>query len=154
MMHSVFAVEEFSVVYGEILDLLRLHWQEVASYQDLLELDPDVELYRALAERGKLLIVTARVAGKLVGYIVYIVGTHAHYRKVLQGVEDIHFLHPDYRRSRIGIALLKAGEAELRKRGVKLAVLRCKARDELDHSAIFMRLGYDEQDLVFTKRLD
>jgi hypothetical protein len=112
-------------------------------------LNPDLETYNALDAQGKLITVCARDNDRLVGYIVFIVAPHLHYKDVIVGNEDLHFLLPEYRKGRVGINLLKAGEEAMRLAGAKLIITRTKAKQ--DHGKIFQRLGYSLQDHVYTK---
>ncbi len=146
-----FAVEDFSSFYSEALDLLRLHWEEIAPYKELLALNPDLDMYKTLDVQGKLVVITARAAGALVGYIVLIITAHHHYSHVLMATEDIHFLHPAYRKGLAGLRLIRAGEAEMKRRRVQLIALRTKVAS--DHGLLMRRLGYDAQDVVYTKLL-
>lgn len=148
---AIFCIEKFSDVYPEAHELLKQHWQEIAPYQDLFVLNPNTHFYLDTEKRGALFIVTARLNAKLIGYVVMIVAPHAHYKDVLMATDDIHFLHKDYRKSRIGLGMFRAAEGFMKDRGVKVMMLRTKAKH--DHGAIFERMGYDLQDLVYTKRL-
>jgi hypothetical protein len=52
-----------------------------------------------------LLLVTARCDGHLVGYFLWFLIMHPHYRNVSVAEEDLHFLLPEYRR---GLAICRA----------------------------------------------
>jgi hypothetical protein len=147
-----FQVEKFSDVYEEALSLQALHWREIAPYQDLTRINPDLRLYKTLEASGKLQVATARAGAELVGYFVNMVHPHPHYQHIITAVEDLHFLHPDHRQGWTGVRLLKFGERIAREAGVKLMVGRAKAAS--GHGVLYRRLGYDLMDEVFTKRLD
>lgn len=150
--NTLFNVEPFSSVYPEASELLRLHWEEVAPYKDLLTLNPDMQMYRTLEEQGRIVVVTARRLGELIGYVVMMLHAHHHYSHVLTATEDIHFLHPDHRKGSLGLRLIAAAEAEMAARGVRVMTLRTKVTH--NHGLLFERLGYQPQDIVYTKRLD
>ena len=147
-----FAIEPLESAYLEATDLVRKHWQEVAPYRDLCVLNPDLPTYRAMV--SKLCVITARVSGVLVGYIMFVVAPHLHYRDVLMATDDLHFLDPAYRKTGIGLRMFVFAEQVMRDRGVQIMTLRTKADPRLNHGAIFEHLGYDKQDIVYTKRLD
>jgi GNAT superfamily N-acetyltransferase len=150
-MNIGFALENLSEVYDEAAGLIALHWREIAPYQDITRINPDLELYERLEAAGRLLLVTARDAGTLVGYFLMILAPHPHYRHIVVATEDLHFVHPAAR-GWTGIKLMKFAERMARAQGATLMVGRAKAKSE--HGALYARLGYDLMDEVFTKRLD
>ena len=148
-----FAVEKFSDVYPAALDLLKLHYAEIAPMKDLFRLNPDLITYRKLELMGILYIITARDDGRLVGYVSLIVKEHLHYKDVLMATDDIHFLHPDYRHGRVGIEMLLFAEKQMKTLGVKVMALRAKKAS--GHDPLYERLlGYEAMDVVYLKRLD
>ena len=147
-----YQVEPIGGVYNEAAELLTAHWHEVAFYKDL-PIKAEMQRYLALEGNGNCVLCTVRADGRLIGYIVYLLTRNLHYG-VLEALGDLHFLHADYRKSGIGLGMFKFGEAEMRRRGVVLLIGRTKAAPELNHGAIFEHLGYDKQDIVYTKRLD
>jgi hypothetical protein len=86
-----FAVEHFADVWPEAEPLTRGHWEEIAKDKGLLTLNPDLDKYRSLDAGGHLLVLTARADGELIGYFVWIVIAHPHYKHVLVAEEDLHF---------------------------------------------------------------
>lgn len=156
--HVRFGVEAFEAFYPEAVPLLEQHWKEIAPHQDIFKLNPDMATYRAMEKSGRFCIVTARLEGRLIGYVWLLIQRHLHYQDVKQasivsvGTDDIHYLLPEYRKGWTGVNLLKAAEDEMRSRGVQVMYLRTKAAH--DHGAIFLRLGYAPTDVVYSKRLD
>lgn len=147
----IFCIEPFSECYPEAQELLRLHWDEIAPYRDLFTLNPNVELYEAAEKAGGIVIITARQSGALIGYIVMMLHKHMHYQHVLVATDDIHFIHPDHRKGRVGLHLIAAAEREMKRRGAGMMTLRTKV--DHNHGLLFEHLGYDAQDVVYTKRL-
>src|SRR5262245_23443365 len=86
--------------------LIELHYKEIARYQDI-PLDPDFSLYLAAEAAGNLRCYTARMDSLLVGYSVFMVRRNLHYRSSLQAIQDILFVAPEYRKSRIGVRLIR-----------------------------------------------
>ena len=151
-MQSVkFAVEPFSLIYGEALDLLKLHYDEIAPHKDVFRLNPDLEHYRAQEQSGNLCIVTARFEGRLIGYIAMHIRAHTHYKDTLVANDDLHFIHPAYRKGSLGLRLLQAAEQEMVKRKAQVMLLRTKVAS--NHGVLFERLGYSPLDIVYSKRL-
>ena len=110
------AVEAFADVIDEAKPLLVEHWHELALYPDI-PLDPDYEAYAALDKAGAIVIYTVRAHGELVGYAVYFIRKHLHYRQHTWAVNDIVLVRDRYRDFGIGTSLFDFIEADLRKRG-------------------------------------
>ena len=143
----LFAVERFKDAIDEARPLLRRHWEEIAKNKGLLKLDPDMEMYDRIGEN--LLLVTARCDGHLVGYFLWFLIMHPHYRNVSVAEEDLHFLLPEYRRGLTGYKLMKSACQAAIDRGAKLLVAREKIGHE--HTAIMERLGFVPTDIVYTR---
>jgi hypothetical protein len=150
-----FAVESFTHVWKEAQPLTRPHWEEIAKNKGLLRLNPDLEKYALLDRSGNLLLVTARFDGRLVGYFLWIVMGHPHYRHVLVAEEDLHFLSPEYRSGgahgegrQYGFKLLEAARDAAIAAGAQLLTMREKVGHE--HSSIMSGLGFSPADIVYT----
>lgn len=101
-------------------DLLRAHWREVAHDHDEIPLAIDHDRYRMLADAGVVYILTLSDGPMLVGYNVFFVMPHPHYRTTLHASNDIVYVKPEYR-GEAGIRLILEAEKRLRARGkVKL----------------------------------
>jgi GNAT superfamily N-acetyltransferase len=153
-----YQVEPFSTCFDEAQELLEQHWQEIAMNKDKIKLAVDREKYAEMENRGALHIVTVRDAniqtsawdaGKLVGYHVAIINVHLHYKNDLHGFTDIFFIHPDYRKGRIGIDLFKFVEKSLKERGVVKIMTAVKMHKDV--GLIFERLGWTETERLFSK---
>lgn len=143
----LFAVEQFKDAIDEARPLLRRHWEEIAKNKALLKLDPDMETYDRIGEN--LLLITARRDGHLVGYFLWFLIKHPHYKHVSVAEEDLHFLLPEYRRGLAGYMLMKAACQAAFESGAKLLVAREKIGHE--HPAIMKRLGFVPTDIVYTR---
>jgi hypothetical protein len=150
-----FAVEHFADVWPEAEPLTRGHWEEIAKDKGLLTLNPDLDKYRSLDAGGHLLVLTARADGELIGYFVWIVIAHPHYKHVLVAEEDLHFLSPEYRSggSRgegcgYGYKLLEAARDAAIVRGARLLTIREKVGHE--HPTLMEGLGFVPADVVYT----
>ena len=153
--HIVFNIEPFEHAYSDAIALTQEHWREIAPYHDLLKVDPDIELYKLMDLKGRLITCTARdydAGDQLVGYMVLMIGPHPHYRSVICATEDLHFLRADYRKGWTGVRFMRFCEKAAQLKGAQLITGRAKARTQ--HGALYKRLGYDLMDEVYTKRLD
>lgn len=146
-----FQRESARALWPEIMPLLQTHWREIAHYQDI-PLDPDVDQYNAADDAGMLRCFTARVDGVLVGYAIYFVRSNMHYRSSKQAVQDVLFLLPEYRKSRIGIELIKHCDEQLRGEGVQAVYQHVKQSHNF--GPLLERLGYELVDLIYARRLD
>ena len=94
---------------------------------------------------------TVRDRGWLVGYIVMVINRNLHYKQLLMATEDIHFLLPAYRKGLIGYRMLAKAKQEMKARGCRMAIIRCKAG--MSHAPLFERLGGELSDLVYVFKL-
>lgn len=132
--------------------LLRAHWAEVAHYDDI-PLDPDVAVYVATQNAGALRYYTIRdtADGSLLGYAVFFVRAHPHYRTTRYAAQDVIFLHAGAR-GLIGLKFLKWCDAQLQAEGVTVVTQHVKAAH--DFGPILLRNGYEVVDIIYAKRLD
>lgn len=144
--------ESFDALWSDASDLLTQHWREIAAYQDI-ELAVDVDRYRALEAADSLRILTARVDGELIGYAVFIVSSHGHYRHSKQAMQDVFYVHPYYRGLRIGLKLIKASESLLRAEGCQVVHQHVKV-DHPDLGRLLEHQGYTWVERIYSKRLD
>lgn len=147
-MSTTVQLEKASDIIEEIKPLLQLHWREVAHYEDI-PLDPDYDTYR---RSTALRVFTARKDTALVGYAVFAVGRHQHYRTCLQAVQDIVFVDPRDRGG-VGRQLVRAAEEQFRKEGVQVVYQHQK----IAHPALGELLrseGYEPIEVLWAKRLD
>lgn len=126
------------------------HWREVALYQEKIPLEPDYSRYVAAENQGRLVIVTARKDGELVGYSVFILHRHIHYKNCLVASNDVIYLKPEYR-GVIGARLILKSEAILTELGVDRMTWHVKPKH--DWSPILERMGYDHEEIIMGKLL-
>lgn len=131
--------------------LFRPHWDEVAKKKHLLELHPDWEFYERAEDAGRLVILLAERRGSVVGYSVNLVNQHPHYRHVTIFQQDLLYVHPDERGTRLGQRLMDATEGQARKAGAHLVLTHSKPDTALDR--MLPRLGYAIQDHVWAKEV-
>src|SRR5215472_7476466 len=130
-----FAEEKIAVIGAEAADLLVRNYREVESDQDL-PLDPDWESYLTAERLGALIVLTARVDQKLVGYLVYSIRRNRHV-DVKEAYCDVFYVLPDYRKSGIALRLLRFGEDKMKKRGARMLYACSKIEPKRRKGAIF-----------------
>lgn len=150
-MSVTYQVEKFTDTVLEAVPLLEQHWAEITHDKMKMKLNPDIAAYKALDQVGQLLIITARSDGKLIGYIIFIVCTHLHYKDILVATDDIHYIHPEFRKGLIGYKLFRFAEKELSSRNVDMVLLRTKVK--MKNGPLFERLGYTAVDVDYCKFL-
>lgn len=144
--------ETIAAIKDEILPLLDAHWREVALDQDTVKLDPDWATYDILDQIGALVIITARYEGTLVGYAVYLISQHYHYRGLRGAENDLYWLDPAYRKGRAGIELFRAAEVVLAGEGVQKATHKVKLGHDVGR--VFEHLGYKPIERIYIKNLE
>ena len=136
-------VDEFEKLFPE-------HYEELCVTKDF-NYEPDYEAYKRMAEAGMLRCITCRNDEQLIGYIIFIVTPHLHYKSCMTAIEDLYFVTKEFRKGRVGIKLFQYAEQVLKDRGVKRIVMHTKVH--LDNTRLFEYLGYKMTDKVFTKML-
>jgi L-amino acid N-acyltransferase YncA len=146
-------VETYADVIEHLAPVLPVHWEELALNKDAVPLDPDYEAYRTLEATGRLVIVTLREAGRIIGYFIGVCAPHLHYRTCLTLTMDIFYLHPAHRDGspRAALTLFAEVEREARRRGVQRWVVGCKLHRNA--SALFRRLGFTPIETFHSKWL-
>ena len=150
-MTTTFQRERAHNVYDEMMPLLHAHYDEIAHYKDI-PLDPDRQAYEHAEDAGFLRVFTARRDGVLIGYSIYFVRFNIHYKSSFQAVQDILFLLPQYRHSRVGLRLISYCDEELK--AEKVQVVYHHVKQEHNFGPLLEHLGYKLIDLIYGKRLD
>lgn len=145
-----YANEDPSTFIEELKLLLPEHYEELCVTKDF-PLLPDYEAYGRLVVADMLRCITCRSDGKLIGYAIFIVQPHLHYRSCKTAFEDLYFVKKEFRQGRIGIRLFQYAEDVLKKAGVHRIIMHTKVH--LDNSRLFEYLGYKHTDKLFTKIL-
>lgn len=139
-----------SVFIEELKLILPEHYDELCVTKDF-PLDPDYEAYGRLCVAKMLKCITCRRDGELIGYAIFVVNPHLHYKSCVTAFEDIYFVKKEYRQGRTGLRLFQYAEDVLKKSGVHRIVMHTKLH--LDNSRLFEYLGYKLTDKLFTKIL-
>ena len=146
-----FQTEQWSAIRAEVMPLLEAHYQEMP-YDPRIPLSLDERTYAALEQMNRLVIVTGRAEGKLVGYFSAVLNRHLHY-DILVAAMDVYFLLPEYRKGINGALLFKAFESAMCERGVDLGLATARMDKSLGAHKIFEALGWEHSRDVFQKRM-
>lgn len=144
-------VETVASMWDDMQGLLVEHYEEIAQDKAAFALAPDRSTYDTLERAGKLLAIACRAEGVMVGYSVFIIYPHLHYRHTLIASNDVLFVTRDMRKSRAGLMLIRESEAQLKARGVVKAVWHVKAAN--DWSPILTHRGYQGFETSYGKLL-
>ena len=136
-------LEEFKKVIPE-------HYDELCVTKEF-PLDPDWDSYQKLGQAGMLRTITCRLEGELIGYIIFFMQPHVHYKGCLTAYEDVYFVKKEYRKGRVGIRLFQYAESVLKSRGVNRVIIHTKIH--LDNSRLLEYLKYKFTDKLYTKLL-
>ena len=134
----------------ELEQLLPEHYDELCVTKDF-DWDPDYDVYRKYAELGMLRCVSCRNDGELIGYIIFMISPHLHYKSCITAIEDVYFVKKEFRKGRVGIKLFQYAEQVLKHCKVDRVIVHTKIH--LDNSRLLEYLGYKQTDKVFTKML-
>jgi len=134
----------------ELKEIIKDHYEELSVTKEY-PLDPDWDAYLNILNNGKLKFITCKDNGKLIGYIIFFVYHHIHYKTCLCAFEDIYFLKKEYRKGRVGLKMFQFAEKLLKEQGINRIIYNTKVHQ--DNSTLFEYLGYKFIDKVFTKLL-
>jgi hypothetical protein len=150
-MNMIFQRENARDVFDELMPLFEQHWREIAHYNDIA-LAPDREAYYAAEDVGALRVFTLRDGLRLIGYGVYFVKHNLHYSGCLMAAQDVLFLLPEFRKSRLGLSLITQCDAALATEGVQVVHQHVKLAH--DFGPLLKRIGYEAIETIYVKRLD
>ena len=145
-----YQVEAYSDCIEEMKEHYDDHYNELSVTKTVV-LEPDYDSYFTLEKTGFLKVVTCRKEGKLIGYIMFIVNGHLHYKSCITAHEDIYYITKSERKGRVGIKLFQFAEQYLKSIGVNRIIYGTKTH--LDNSRLFEYLGYSFFEKLYTKMI-
>lgn len=146
-----YSQEKIIDVYDDILPILRDHFSEVGHYQDI-RLEPNISEYYSLEKSGNLKLYIARddFDKELIGYAIFIIRPHLHYKSCLTAGQDIIYIKKE--RRGFGEEFINWCDMQLKKLGVQVVYHHVKVRH--DFSPALKRLGYEGIEKIWGRRLD
>ena len=142
-------VEPYKDCLPELMACYDHHWEELALNKDKVPLAPQYDIYEAHDDAGRLLLVTLREAGRLVGYFIGFIAPGLHYKTCLTLTMDIFWTHPDVRGGFAGVKLFRAVEKDAKRRGVHRMFYGSKMHK--DASRLFEYLKMEPVEIYYTK---
>jgi len=125
------------------------HYHEIAWNIEKIPLDVDVDKYELLQNEGHLLCFSMRDKGKLVGYALFLLHHHPHYKSTLFASNDIVFIEQAYRGGGYGAEFLTFCESDLKCLGCNVILLRVKKC--LDWGPLAEHLGFEPVETIYLK---
>lgn len=144
----VIGLERFADVLPELHGLHLEHYPETEKWREGIPMDPD---YGAMVEQdrvGKLLQVTCRLEGNLVGQCrMYIV--RSLHTQTLYGSEDTLFLKKAHRGGYVAVQMMRHAEKALLALGIR--EIRANSKLSNNAGALMRRIGYQPTATQFTR---
>lgn len=141
-------------IVDQLQALAAREYEEVGQ-KDLAALSVDWARYQELDAAGKLATFIAKrgsgQSGLIVGYAVFIVQTHIHYRDSLVAANSAVYVAPEARAGRVVLKLLRYAEIGLEAQGVRKIYYHVKR--ERDFGRLLDHLGYEDVERMYAKVL-
>lgn len=144
-------VERFADCQAALAEIFPLHWEELAKFKDRMPLMMQYDEYNRRNDAGSLVLVTARVDGRIMGYYIVQIAPGFHYASTLTATMDICYVHPEVRQRGLALPLFRGVEKELRRRGVQLWFSGYKHHNQLGMPALLNLLGFQMSDVYCSK---
>jgi len=144
--------KELLITIKDELQLLLVdHYEELTLNKHKVKLNPDWNRYFELERQGKLHLFTLRDQTELVGYSVFFLDTHIHYKDLMVATNDIIYLKKSDRLGTSGIRLIKYSEQQMKLLGADKITWHVKLSQ--DFRPILHRMGYMDEDIIVGKIL-
>jgi GNAT superfamily N-acetyltransferase len=137
--------------YQLVKDLLPRHYEEVAKFKDVSLINPDLDRYEAADRNGRFIALVATVGSDVLGYSANFLNTNLHYSDLLFCQNDVLYVVPEARQSRVGLSLIRETVKLARAAGARLMLWHAKEGTPLD--ALLPRLKYEVLDKIWAARI-
>lgn len=132
----------------EMIPIQQGYWEEVAGPFHQFPPDVDWKTYLIAQNIGRLRVLVARVEGVVVAGTFIVIGPHPHYACIAASL-PLLFVHPDYRKGREGLRLVKMAEEEAKKSGAQLMMTHGGVHNGVNR--LFEFTGYSDFGRYFVK---
>ncbi len=138
--------EPLSECLDEMKPLFDLHWEEIALHKDKISLNPDYEKYIEMEAAGHLTTFVVRKDGAVVGYSIFFIAPHPHYKDHIYANNDIVFMLPELRGSTLAVKLLQCSEKVLKEKySASVIVVSMKVAAPFDKLMEYLDYGLIER---------
>ncbi len=148
-MTTSFSEVKFSDIVEELKPMFEQHYEEIAMYRDKIDLKPDYDKYSTIEDTGSFKAFVIRDDDKIVGYSFYFLSNHIHYSDHVYAVNDIVFVHPDYRGGVLAFDFLAYVEDKLADYGVSVVTMHMKTFAAFEN--LMKCLEYDKAEFLYSK---
>jgi len=132
----------------EMHPLQQGYWQEVAEQFHQFPPDVDWRTYLLAQATGKLKVLVARVEGRLKAGAFIVITPHPHYACIAASL-PLLFVHPEYRRVREGLRLVKRAEEVAAENGAQLMMTHGGSHNSV--YKLFEAMHYEDFGRYFVK---
>lgn len=146
----MYAQEIYKDFILDIGSVLRDHYEEVAMYQDKIDLNIDEAVYQVLEDTNKLRIYTWREDDDIIGYNVFVIHQHSHYKDHMFAANDIIYIKPEFRHTKGTPDFMNWCEDHLVDEGISVITYHMKENKPF-HTLMKDMLGYDHAEHIYTK---
>ncbi len=147
-----FQTESFAKFIEDGKEIFKKHNKEVVLQDTQISLDVNYKAYFKLAEANRLEVCTIRDDGKLIGYTLWMLHYHVHYKTSLTANSTLIYVVPEYRKGLLGYKLIKWSINKLKERGVQRLMIGVKPHH--DFGKLLERLGAFYFEKTYTIVLD
>lgn len=151
MVYEIESLKDNVSLRNEIHKLVRAYYDVTPAHTGLPPYDFNWHVYEAAQEADKLLLLTARDHGQLVGFCIYVVTPHPHHVDWLVAECDTIAVAHTHRSKGIGRRVLEIAMGILKDRGVKTIANRY--RTCYNTAPLFSELGFTCVEHVYVKEL-
>ena len=142
-------IEKLASIRKDIEPLLLLHWEEIALDKDKIHLDVDWDSYQRLEDNGNLIIITVRINSELIGYALWFVREHLHYKNTKWAYNDVIFLKKEHRSHGLGGHLIRVCEDLLKE--MKVDKIQWHLKVTNNWTPVLEKMGYKLEEYVVGK---
>jgi L-amino acid N-acyltransferase YncA len=137
-----FAVEPlFPDLIEEVKPYIDDQYEELSNVKGVIKLDLDLEQFKLLEDSGVLKVVTARKDGVLIGYIVWLLFPHLHFKGVLHAIADLYHITKSERGKGTGREMFEYGINFCKESGAKRILMGEKTHHK--HSKLLESFGFE-----------
>lgn len=122
---------------------------EVGQFQEHLPFDPDLDIYKILADAGNIKILAARREDELVGWTLFWISPHQYHPSTKFAISDVTYVIPEHRGTGVLKEMLVKADALLRSIGVE--AISWQARADKDFGAALEKQGYEKTTITYAK---
>jgi hypothetical protein len=135
-----FQQEPFDDVLRDGHELFREHYTHVGQSPDTIDEKLNLPLMRAVYERGCMQLTTARLNGRMFGYLITVFGPKMEYLGETEALNTAFYVSPDM--PGIGLRLLRSSADALMQRGIDTLYMRAGiVGSGPKMGALFRRMG-------------